>query len=284
MQNLASHPHGGVPQAVIHVAGVMDFNPRDDAAVQYMHKANVDGVRHLLTGLRIVAQAANVPLPPIIHISSTEILGACTNCTEDTVPAPDAFVYEYGRSKAAGEAVVQEQRAHRDGGFPYIILRPTGIMGPGDFFSMFETMAAVWSGAFPVAPAGAAAAHIMYTHRTDVVQGILRAVKAAWCEQNRRHWAELIAARGHAPVPVCATFAASPATSVLNQTYFVAADSAPSLKSWMTLIATAAGRLPPLDGVELPLGVLRAAMVVLEPVVAVLRPSNFFFRKTLIDR
>jgi len=140
---------------VIHLAAVMDFYPHDVAT---LYKTNVEGTRNLLTAF---ARSREGRTPgTFIYISTTETLGGVAKPPgdEQTELRP---VYEYGKSKVMAEMLVQEE-APRLGVVP-IILRPTGVLGPGDFFTIFELMEMINSGLLCFIP-GSGQAELMYTH------------------------------------------------------------------------------------------------------------------------
>jgi nucleoside-diphosphate-sugar epimerase len=101
---------------VIHTAALLDGLP--DA---YYH-VNV-------TGTRTVAEAAaKAGVDRLVHISSNAIYGfPASDVTEDM--GPDPTRQAYSRSKAMGEAIVEEVSAAS--GTPYSIVRPAAIFGPG---------------------------------------------------------------------------------------------------------------------------------------------------------
>jgi nucleoside-diphosphate-sugar epimerase len=103
---------------IYHVAGAtLVRTPK-----QYM-AVNAEGTRHL------AAACAGQPRPPkIVYVSSLAAAGPSTPERPRTETDPPAPVSEYGRSKLAAE---EHLRAAADR-VPATVLRPPGVIGPGD--------------------------------------------------------------------------------------------------------------------------------------------------------
>lgn len=295
--------------AVVHAAGVMDFYPQDEAAEARQWAINVNGTAAVFAAARMSADANATTLPPLaILLSSTETVGASSGGDETQELNP---AYAYGRSKAAAEAEA------RKAGLPLIVLRPTGVLGPGDTFAMFELMASVWAGLFALAPTGTDTAHLQFTHVADVVQATLRALRAGGCATGNTRLGALASSQrsglpptahqpGHAPAvgvegamhaaagvarvgaradrPPLACTSATAAAQTLNATFNVSPPDSPTLLDWFVYIAEAAGRQPPPVHVTLPLPALRGLMAVVGPVVRLCYPPTFFYQTASIDR
>lgn len=110
--------------AVAHLAGrahVMD----DPAAAASVYEAvNRDGT------VRLARIAQRQGVKRFVFVSSVKAMGEATPpgiaWTEDTVPHPED---PYGRSKLEAEQALQ--RMHAESGFPFVILRPPLMYGPG---------------------------------------------------------------------------------------------------------------------------------------------------------
>ncbi len=116
---------------VVHAAG----------ATKCLHAAdffriNTQGTKHLAA-----AVAATCPgLKRFVFISSLSVLGPVreaapyTDMTAADTPRPDTA---YGRSKLEAERILDGMQ-----GFPFIVLRPTGVYGPRekDYFMMAESI------------------------------------------------------------------------------------------------------------------------------------------------
>jgi nucleoside-diphosphate-sugar epimerase len=115
---------------VIHCAG------RTKALrVSEFHDTNVQGTRHLIEAVNHASPA----IQRLILLSSLAAAGPATVAAparEDDPPAP---VSDYGRSKLAGEQVVQ-----RECRVPFVILRPPAVYGPRDrdFLQLFKAVRA----------------------------------------------------------------------------------------------------------------------------------------------
>ena len=112
---------------VVHAAGVTKCKDKQD----FFH-VNTEGTRHLVEALRQL----QMPLRQFVYLSSLSIFGPIREqqpykeIREDDMPQPNTI---YGMSKLAAEMFLEQQE-----GFPYVILRPTGVYGPRerDYFLM----------------------------------------------------------------------------------------------------------------------------------------------------
>eukprot|EP01132_Coremiostelium_polycephalum_P008574 gene8574-10547_t len=112
-----------------------------------------------------------------IYCSSTETMGG--KVPSDGVPRSEADDgtstpnFYYGTSKREAEDVVRQFGSTYQ--LDYIILRPTGIYGKNDDFSLFELIQAVSYGLMFFIPSFASGS-VMYTHVDDIVQSILLSI------------------------------------------------------------------------------------------------------------
>lgn len=116
---------------VIHAAGVTKCINKDD-----FFKVNTNGTKNLVNAII----SLNMPLRRFVYISSLSVCGSIreeqpySEICESDIPHPNTA---YGQSKLKSE----EFLASLDG-FPYIILRPTGVYGPRekDYFMMAKSI------------------------------------------------------------------------------------------------------------------------------------------------
>jgi dihydroflavonol-4-reductase len=150
-------------QTVIHLAAYFDFYPRDK---KQMFRVNVNGTRALMNA------CVGTSVERFIYCSTTEAIGPVKHPpgNEETDLRP---TFDYGRSKVMAENAVREISA--DAGLPHIIIRPTGVMGEGDFYTAYELIRNLNDRAVPVLP-GDGQKHIMYIHVDDVVDGFIKAL------------------------------------------------------------------------------------------------------------
>ena len=149
---------------VVHAAGVTKCLNKED-----FRRINTEGTRNLVRAIR----ALQMPLRRFVFISSLSIMGAIreqqpyTEIREDDTPQPNTA---YGRSKLEAERVLASMGA----GFPYVILRPTGVYGPRerDYFMMAKSIKAHTD--FAV---GFKRQDITFVYVTDVVQAVFLALK-----------------------------------------------------------------------------------------------------------
>lgn len=148
---------------VLHFAAYFDFYPSDE---ELMFKVNVEGTRNLMNA------CVGTGVERFIYCSTIETMGAIRfpPATEDTELRPD---FSYGESKILAEQAVRE--ISTDTGLAHIILRPTGVMGEGDHYVMYEVAKELYNGKVFALPRDLSA-RFMYTHIDDVVSGFVCAL------------------------------------------------------------------------------------------------------------
>jgi dihydroflavonol-4-reductase len=145
----------------------------------------------------------------LVHCSTVGVHGETLRPPADE-EAPFRPADDYQRSKAEAEEVVWDgwRRARHTGGTEMVVVRPTGIYGPGDtrllkFFRMVTRRK-------PLPGSGNVLYHL--THVTDVVSGMILCATSSdsageafiiagpsWC--TLRHWAAEIARHARCPAP-----------------------------------------------------------------------------------
>ncbi|RDE12697.1 MAG: hypothetical protein C4K49_09855 [Candidatus Thorarchaeota archaeon] len=150
-------------QAVVHFAAYFDFYPRDKGL---LYRVNIDGTRMLANA------CVGKSVERFIYCSSTEAIGPVAHppANEESELRPS---FDYGHVKDLAEQVVRQ--VTKDTGLPHIILRPTGVMGEGDFYTAYEVIKALNEREIPVLP-GDGEKSIMYTYVDDVVDGFVKAL------------------------------------------------------------------------------------------------------------
>lgn len=150
-------------EVVIHCAAYFDFYPSDE---ELMFKVNIEGTKNLMNS------CVGTSVERFIYCSTAETMGVIRfpPGTEDTELRPD---YSYGESKVLAEQAIREITA--DTGLPHIILRPTGVMGEGDLYVMYEVAHELYTGSLFVLPSDLSG-QFMYTYIDDVVSGFLAAL------------------------------------------------------------------------------------------------------------
>ena len=245
---------------VLHAAAAMVFFPdeQDPArSAAHMRAVNVNGTGGVAQHLHSHAT--------LIYISSTEAMGPCSHCSE---AAPLHPTFQYGASKRDAENAVRKAPGS------HVILRLTGLMGPGDDFSLFQLMLAVNLGLLPFTVtestpnkgAGSAKgdALIMYTHVHDAVQAVrlamLHAAQHAGCSVSDQM--QLRSPPGRARgfekqsiISLAIPSSSAHPRSALNHTFIVAPRDALSVSGWITAIASELHHTRPAPFFSLPLGV-----------------------------
>ncbi len=149
--------------AVIHYAAYFDFYPRDE---ELMFKVNIEGTKNLMNA------CVGTQVQRFIYCSTTETMGHIRfpPGTEDTELIPG---YSYGESKIQAERAIRE--ISKDTDLAHIIIRPTGMMGEGDLYVMYEVAEQLYEGKVFALP-NDLSAKIMFTHVDDVVAGFVAAL------------------------------------------------------------------------------------------------------------
>ncbi len=144
---------------VVHFAALFDFLASKDS----LFSQNVEATKKL-------AEASLVEnVNHFIYCSTTEAMGIVTDGTEESDYNPDE---EYGRSKMEAEKVLLQMKDEYK--LPLTIVRPTGVFGPNDNYTIKEMIESVdktiLNKVFPTA----ANNFIHYTYIDDVVQGFIK--------------------------------------------------------------------------------------------------------------
>jgi dihydroflavonol-4-reductase len=149
--------------AVIHFAAYFNFYPRDE---ELMFKTNVEGTKNLMNA------CVGTQVQRFIYCSSTETMGNIRYPpgTEDTELRPD---FSYGESKILAEQAIREITKNTN--LPHIILRPTGVMGEGDLYVMYEVVQQLYEGKVFALP-NDLSAEFMYSHIDDIASGFVAAL------------------------------------------------------------------------------------------------------------
>jgi dihydroflavonol-4-reductase len=126
------------------------------------HAVNVQGAEHVLRAARATG------VRRVVHCSTVGVHGRLRKLPADE-NHPLAPESPYQMSKAAGERLVLDQvRAH---GIPAVIVRLTGIYGPGDMRGL-KVFRSVLSGS--VTTIGRAEHTVDMAYVSDIVEGLLR--------------------------------------------------------------------------------------------------------------
>jgi dihydroflavonol-4-reductase len=148
---------------VVHFAAYFDFYPSDEAL---MFKVNVEGTTNLMNA------CVGTSVKRFIYCSSTETIGPVRfpPGTEDTELRP---VFSYGESKILAEKAIRDITAET--GLAHIIIRPTGVMGEGDLYIIYEVVKELCNGKVFALPRDLSS-NFMYTHIDDVADGFVAAL------------------------------------------------------------------------------------------------------------
>ena len=163
---------------VVHAAGATKcLHPED------FYRTNTDGTRNLIAALRATGMIPR----RFVFLSSLSIFGAIRENPVREATPENPWIYspilledkpqpntEYGRSKLMAEDYLTQQI-----GFPYTILRPTGVYGPRekDYFLMAKSIAGHSDFAVGFRPQ-----EITFVYMMDVVQAVYRCMDAPAAE------------------------------------------------------------------------------------------------------
>lgn len=147
---------------VVHAAGVTKCLHKED-----FFKVNTLGTKNLINAIRDL----NMPIEKFVYVSSLSVLGPVREdrpymeITDKDMPQPNTA---YGKSKLESERYLESLD-----GFPYIILRPTGVYGPRekDYFMMAKSIKGHMDFAVGYKPQD-----ITFVYVEDVVQAIFLAI------------------------------------------------------------------------------------------------------------
>lgn len=147
---------------VVHAAGVTKCLHSSD-----FFKVNTEGTANLALALR----RQNTGLRRFVYLSSLSVMGPAreqephTEITAADKACPDTA---YGKSK-----LESEQRLAEIKGFPFIVLRPTGVYGPRekDYFMMAQSISRHVDFAVGYRPQ-----HLTFIYVMDVVQAVFLAL------------------------------------------------------------------------------------------------------------
>lgn len=147
---------------VVHAAGVTKCLHSND-----FFKVNTEGTANLALALR----RQNTGLRRFVYLSSLSVMGPVreqephTEITAADEACPDTA---YGKSK-----LESEQRLEAIKGFPFIVLRPTGVYGPRekDYFMMAQSISRHVDFAVGYRPQ-----HLTFIYVMDVVQAVFLAL------------------------------------------------------------------------------------------------------------
>ncbi len=117
---------------VVHAAGATKCLHAED-----FYRVNTEGTKHLVDALLYL----QMPIKRFVFVSSLSIFGAIREeqpyqeINENDTPKPNTA---YGKSKLAAEQYLDSIGV----GFPYVVLRPTGVYGPRekDYFLMAKSI------------------------------------------------------------------------------------------------------------------------------------------------
>lgn len=148
---------------VVHAAGATKCLDKSD-----FFRINTEGTKNLIQAVR----ETQPQLKRFVFISSLSVFGAIKEnqpyepITEHDTPQPNTA---YGQSKLKAEEYLRSQE-----GFPYVILRPTGVYGPRekDYYMMFDSIKKHVDFA-----AGYKPQVITFVYVSDVVQAVFLAME-----------------------------------------------------------------------------------------------------------
>jgi nucleoside-diphosphate-sugar epimerase len=148
---------------VFHLAAYFDFYPSD---VDLLYRVNIEGPTNLMRA------CVGTSVSRFIYCSTTEVIGPVRfpPGNEDTELRPQ---FDYAKSKVEAECAIRD--ISKETGLDNIILRPTGIMGEGDLYIMYEVAYELYEGKMFALPRDLSA-QFMFAYIDDVVSGFVAAL------------------------------------------------------------------------------------------------------------
>jgi len=221
---------------VIHLAAEMDFFPKDPSKV---YQVNVEGTRNLLNA------CIESKIKKFIYSSSTEAIGPVKGNKPGDENCEFNPNHDYGKSKVMVEQLIHEFCAKNS--LEYLILRPSGIYGPGDSFVIYELMQMINQGMlfFIV---GRGNHKVTFIHVEDVATAFLLALKKG-----------------------------KP-----NSVYIICPDQPSTFKEMQVNIAKALHRVPP--WIHLPYVIVRPTISLLKPFGNLFKRRTFMYQEESVDR
>lgn len=175
-------------EVVYHLAAVTGLRSEKN-----FHGANVEGTRSVVEAVRGAEQRP----ARLVYLSSYAACGPSVPGRPRTLQEPAAPLTDYGRTKLAGEAVVQEaERA----GVAVVIVRAPAVYGPGDH-ALLAYFRLVKMGLAPSPSGGERSLHLVLV--TDLARALARAADAPAgtypvAEPREHAWGEVVAAMSRA--------------------------------------------------------------------------------------
>jgi nucleoside-diphosphate-sugar epimerase len=167
----------------VSVHGAWDYVIHNAGVTKTLRKSDFERINTQYTS-NLVDALANAGCSPkkFLLMSSLSVFGpgepTCAKpITPDDMPKPDTV---YGRSKLKAEQAVIKN-AH----FPYVILRPTGVYGPGDKDYLLE-MQSVRQG-FDMA-AGKLPQHLSFIYVKDLAKAALTVLEAGSATDEKQYF------------------------------------------------------------------------------------------------
>ena len=240
---------------VIHLAAEMDFYPKD---ISKIYRVNVEGTSSLLKSCKIANKSTNNQIIRFIYCSSTETIGPTDGDEPGTEETPCSPSYHYGKSKIQAEERVK-QFAEKSNIFS-LILRPTGIYGPGDRFTIWELQKMVEWGLLFFIP-GSGNAKLMYTHIDDVVQSFLLSVALPKDRENSIREKN---------------------DGKFYETFIICPNDVLTYKQWIVLLSQEMGRAVPF--LHLPFPMVKLSTALLAPFMNLGKTRTFMYQPKTIDR
>jgi nucleoside-diphosphate-sugar epimerase len=151
---------------VIHLAAYFDFYPKDK---KLLYRVNVEGTQNLVNA------CIQTSVSRLIYLSTTEVIGPVENPPGDE-NSPLRPQFDYSKSKVEAEEIVRASSLET--ALDHVILRPTGVIGEGELYTVFEIIQAINEGQIPMTP-GDGEKTLMYTHVEDVISGVIAAIDSA---------------------------------------------------------------------------------------------------------
>lgn len=147
---------------VVHFAALYNFH----GSKEQLYKHNFEATRDL-------AEAClKNKVKHFIYCSTTEVLGIIQNGSEESECKPDFHLGYYGASKLAAEKTLLE--IYHENQLPITIVRPTGVIGPGNCYPFNELIESLDKNALNAKIFPGSGNHtVHWSYLDDIVQGFI---------------------------------------------------------------------------------------------------------------
>jgi len=210
-----------------------------------------------------------------IYASSTEAIGLSPGDSAADERTPCRPSNDYGRSKAMAELDIKEIATKNR--MQYLIIRSTGVYGPGDTFVFYELMQMINSGLLCFVP-GNGLSRLHFTPISDVVDAFIAGLRIMVTTNTARNSSSSIASV--IPKEITPPNLSS-SSADRSETVIVCADEAPTFSEWLEMISLVLGRSKP--RIHIPLNLVGLAVSIIAPLANFGKRKIFMYQRETVQ-